>query len=342
MPTIDAAKLEGLCTTILGAAGVSSAAAHSVAAHLVENDLRGIESHGCSRIPSYLRLIAERTISPKAEPTCEAVVGAHVLKVDGRRGFGIPAMERAIEALSEVVEETALAVAGVVNVGHTGRIGAYAERAAERGCFAFICGGGNHRVWPSVAPHGGRKGVVATNPYALALPGGDQGPLVVDFATSAAAQGKVMVARDKGVALPEGLILDKQGRPSTDPNDFYGGGALLPAAGSKGSGLALIAELIGEALLGPPHELNWLIIMMKAEVFRERSAYGADAEAFLARVRACPPQEGFERVDLPGEMERQHAAQRRRGGIAVDEKIWDGIAQAACKVGINLGGLPAA
>ena len=97
MPTIDAAELEGLCTTILGAAGVSSAAAHSVAAHLVENDLRGIESHGCSRIPSYLRLIAERTISPKAEPTCEAVVGAHVLKVDGRRGFGIPAMERAIE-----------------------------------------------------------------------------------------------------------------------------------------------------------------------------------------------------------------------------------------------------
>jgi LDH2 family malate/lactate/ureidoglycolate dehydrogenase len=342
MPTIDAAKLEALCTTILGAAGVSSAAAHSVAAHLVENDLRGIESHGCSRIPSYLRLIAERAISPKAEPACEAVAGAHVLKVDGRGGFGIPAMEQALEALSRAVEDTALAAAGIVNVGHTGRIGAYAERAAERGCFAFICGGGNHRAWPNVAPHGGRKGVVATNPYALALPGGDQGPLVVDFATSATAQGKVMVARDKGVALPEGMILDKQGRPSTDPNDFYGGGALLPAAGPKGSGLALIAELIGEALLGPPHEFNWLFVLMKVEAFRELGAYGADAEAFLARVRACPPQKGFERVDLPGEMERERAARRRRDGIVVDDKIWDGIAQAARKVGIDLGGLSAA
>jgi LDH2 family malate/lactate/ureidoglycolate dehydrogenase len=336
MPTIDAARLEALCATVLGAAGVSSAAAHSVAAHLVENDLKGVESHGCSRIPSYLRLIAERTINAKAEPSCEAVAGAQVFKVDGRGGFGIPAMERALEALSQSVEDTALAAAGIVNVGHTGRIGAYAEQAAERGCFAFICGGGNHRVWPSVAPYGGRRGVVATNPYALALPGGDQGPLVVDFATSAAAQGKIMVARDKGAALPEGLILDRKGRPSTDPNDFYDGGALLPAAGPKGSGLALIAELIGEALLGPPHELNWLFVMMKVEAFRELGAYGADAEAFLARVRACPPQEGFERVSLPGELERERAAQRRQDGIVIDEMIWDGIAQAARKVGIDL------
>jgi LDH2 family malate/lactate/ureidoglycolate dehydrogenase len=152
MPTIDAAKLDALCATILGAAGVSSATAHSVAAHLVENDLRGIESHGCSRIPYYLGLIAERSLN-----------GAQVLKVDGGRGFGIPAMELALNRLSDAVEETALAAAGIVNVGHTGRIGAFAEQAAERGCFAFICGGGNHRAWPNVAPHGGRKGVVSTN-----------------------------------------------------------------------------------------------------------------------------------------------------------------------------------
>lgn len=342
MPTIDGAKLDALCTTILGAAGVSSAAAHSVAAHLVENDLRGVESHGCSRIPSYLNYIAERAINPKAEPSCEAVAGAQVVKVDGHRGFGIPAMEQALDVLSGAVEDTTLAAAGIVNVGHTGRIGAYAEQAAERGCFAFICGGGNYRAWPTVAPYGGRKGVVATNPYALALPGGARGPLVVDFATSAAAQGKVMVARDKGVALPEGLILDKQGRPSTDPKDFYDGGALLPAAGPKGSGLALIAELVGEALLGPPHDLNWLFIMMKLEAFREPSAYVADAEDFLASVRACPPQKGFERVSLPGELERERAARRRREGIVIDDKIWAGIAEAARKVGIDPDGPSAA
>ena len=144
--------------------------------------------------------------------------------------------------------------------------------------------------------------------------------------------------------LPEtkDLILDHQGRASTDPDDFYDGGALLPAAGPKGGGLALIAELIGEALLGPPHEFNWLFIMMKVEAFRELGAYGATAEAFLARVRACPPQAGFERVELPGELEREWAVQSRRKGIVIDDKIWDGIAQAAQKVGIDLGGLSAA
>ena len=96
-----------------------------------------------------------------------------------------------------------------------------------------------------------------------------------------------------------------------------------------------IAELIGEALLGSPHEFNWLFVMMKVEAFRELGAYGADAEAFLARVRACPPQEGFERVNLPGELERERAAQRRQDGIVIDETIWDGIAEAAGKVGID-------
>ena len=321
---------------------MSSAAARSVAAHLVENDLRGIESHGCSRIPSYLRMIAEGAINPKAEPTCEAVVGTRVLRIDGHRGFGIPAMERALEALGEAVEASALAAAGIVDVAHTGRIGAYAEAAAERGCLAIICGGGNHQKFPSVAPFGGRRGIVGTNPYSLALPGGEHGPLVVDFATSAAAQGKVMVARDKGTTLPEGLILDRTGRPSSDPNDFYDGGALLPAAGPKGGGLALVAELIGEALLGPPHELNWLFIMMKVEAFRDLGAYRADAEAFLARVRDCPPQEGFERVSLPGELERERAARRRQAGIVVDDKIWGGIAEAARKVGIEPDGPSAA
>ena len=335
MPTIDAEKLEALSATILGAAGVSSATAHSVAAHLVENDLRGVESHGCSRIPSYLRQIADRSIQPKAEPRCAAVAGANLLTVDGGQGFGIPAMERALEALTEAVEETALAAAGIVNVGHTGRLGAFAEQAAERGCFALICGGGN-RDYHRVAPYGGRAGRLGTNPYALALPGGARGPLVVDFATSAAAQGKVMVARDTGKALPEGLILDKEGRPSGDPNAFYDGGVLLPAAGPKGTGLALVAELLGVALLGPPHEFNWLFVMMKTDAFRAPGDYGATAEAFLASVRACPPQEGFERVDLPGELERSRAAQRRQDGLVIDDAIWDGIVQAARKVGIEV------
>ena len=342
MPTIDAARLQALCATILGAAGVSSAAAHAVAAHLVENDLRGVESHGCSRIPSYLQQIAEGAINPKAEPSCEAVAGRRVLRIDGHRGFGIPAMERAVEALGEAVEDSALAAAGIVNVAHTGRIGAYAERAAERGCLAIICGGGNHQSFHNVAPFGGRKGVLGTNPYSLALPGGERGPLVVDFATSAAAQGKVMMARNTGAALPDGLILDREGRPSIDPSDFYDGGALLPAAGPKGGGLALIAELVGGALLGSPHEFNWLFIMMKVEAFRALGAYGADAEAFLAGVRDCPPQEGFERVSLPGELERERASGRRQDGIVIDDKIWAGIAEAARKVGIDPDGPSAA
>ena len=163
----------------------------------------------------------------------------------------------------------------------------------------------------------------------------------LDFATSATAQGKVMMARNTGKRLPAGLILDREGRASTDPQDFYDGGALLPAAGPKGSGLALIAELLGSALLGPPHEFNWLFIMMKAEAFRGPGEYGSAAEAFLAEVRGCPPQEGFERVAVPGELERDRAARRRREGIAINAEIWTRLTEAARKVGIEPGDLSA-
>jgi LDH2 family malate/lactate/ureidoglycolate dehydrogenase len=260
-------------------------------------------------------------------------------------------MERAVEVLATELETAWIAAAGIVNVAHTGRIGAFAERiaagptaagptaagptAAGRGCLALILGGGGHATFANVAPFGGTRGVHSTNPYALALPGGRHGTVVVDFATSATAQGKLMVARMKGEAVPEGLILDKTGRPTTDPRDFYDGGALLPAAGPKGYGLGLLAELIGSALLAAPHEFNWLILALKLKAFRDPADYAAAAEAYLARVKACPPAEGFSEVHLPGEIERVTEAERRRDGIPLGDDVWAEILAAGRGVGVE-------
>ena len=327
MPRFAPDDLQRFTAEVLRAGGATERVATGVAAHLVESNLKGVDSHGVGRIPYYLEIMGNGFVDPRAEPVVERD-DAQLIRVYGAGGFGIVALEAALEALLAERPAPAIAVAGITNCGHTGRIGSFAERAAAAGRFALILGGGGRQRFANTAPYGGARGVLSTNPYALALPGGRYGPVVVDFATSATAQGKLMLARAKGETLAPGTILDKDGVPSRNPEDFYAGGAILPAAGPKGYGLALIAELIGNALLGAPQEFNWLMILLDLERFRAFGDYQAAAEAILADVKAVPPQEGFDEVCLPGELEARRAEDRRRAGVPIDPEVWAGITEA--------------
>ena len=180
------------------------------------------------------------------------------------------------------------------------------------------------------------KPVFSTNPYALAVPGGAHGPVVADFATSVSATGRRAIARARKELVPDGWILDSAGRPSRDPEDFYNGGMQLPAAGAKGYAMALVAELIGYALLGEPVEFNWLFIALDLGTFRSPEAYSDAAEQYLATVRACPPADGFAEVQIPGEMESREREQRLREGVSVPGEIWQQIRAAARDVGASL------
>ena len=327
------AALEALGRRLLTAAGLPEDEAREVTAHVVDNSLCGMDSHGVVRLPYYLDLIAKGTVKADAEVRVVEDT-ATTVKVDGGGGLGIPAIRRTAVLTAAKAKAQKIAVGALVNCGHTGRIGAFAELIAREGCFAQIVGGGGHAAYANVVPFGGREPAMSTNPYALAYPGGPAGAVVVDFATSATAQGKLMIARATGQPLAEGLILDKNGRPSRDPEDFYTGGAILPAAGPKGSGLGIMAELLGFALLGAPKEFHWLLIALDLEAFGGGQEMAERAERYLAWVKDRAPAAGVEAVMLPGEPEARSRERRILEGIPLPPSIADDLETWARRLGV--------
>ncbi|HSF95615.1 MAG TPA: Ldh family oxidoreductase [Thermohalobaculum sp.] len=334
-PRIAVDQLTEFATAFLAAMGCPPAVGAEVASHLVEADLKGVYSHGCMRLPQYLDWAREGRFDPAGQPELAATPSSAPL-VRGNRGFGIPAMRLAVEEGTRRARASGVSAVGVADVGHTGRLGAFAEMAADLGCLCIILGGGTRRDWPQVAPYGGARGRLPTNPYAFAIPGGDHGPVVLDFATAAGAGGKIYAAHYAGRPLPQGLCIDRDGNPTTNPQDYFDGGALLPMAGPKGYGMALLAELVGGAMLGEAMlGLNWLCVFVSLDSFAAPDAYRAAAEECLADLRACPPAPGFDRVEIPGERERRLQEERLRDGIPIPPATLEAMRRAAAELGVD-------
>jgi len=331
----SAEELEALSISILSAVGCDEETARFVALHLVDADIKGVESHGVMRLIQYVEQADEGYFQPSARPELKEN-GQGAWLVDGQRGFGMPAINLAVDTAVTQAKKQGISAVGVMNCGHTGRLGAFCEQGARESCLIILFGGGGRGIWRQVAPHGGTKAVLPTNPYAFGIPGGDKGPVILDFATSVAAGGWIYAAKSAGGEVPEGMIVDPDGNPSRDPDDYLQGGALLPAAGPKGYGLALIAELVGEAMLGPVTvDLHWILLAIDVGRYRASNEFHARAEAILAELRACPPAPGFDRVEIPGERERAIEKKRRSSGIPVPLKTWREIEFLATTLGIN-------
>ncbi len=312
---------------VLARAGCPDETARIVADHLVDSGLSGVESHGVMRCLQY----AEQFRSGYMDPAASLIYDTDPVPiVDGRGGIGIPAMHLAAQEAVATARRTGVAAVAIRNVGHTGRLGAYAERIAGQGCLSIIIGGGGRENWRQVAPYGGRKALLPTNPYCIGMPGGLQGPVVLDFATAMIAGGWIYAARNAGARLPEGVLIDPDGMPSTDPEDYFRGGAILPAGGPKGYAMAVLAELIGEAMLGPATtEMNWLMVVLDTTRYRSASAIQGVAEEILAELRDCPPAPGFDRVQVPGERESDARRRARAEGLLLPAPTWRQILDAA-------------
>lgn len=315
-------------SAILADCGCPGQTAELVASHLADASLCGVESHGLMRIIQYHQQFKDGRMQAQARPHfCQLGSGGHL--VDGNAGIGIAAMQLAIEQGCQLAQSAGISVLAVRNTGHTGRLGAFAEEAAAQGYLTIMMGGGNRKTWRQVAPYGGSQARLPTNPYCIGIPGGERGPVVLDFATSKIAGGWIYAAQSAGAMLPQGAIIDSAGNPSINPQDYFEGGAILPAGGAKGYALALMAELIAEAMLGPATtECNWLLITLKTSIYRASAKMQAVAEEILDEMRRCPASPGFEKVEVPGERESE---QRRRcdGVIAVPETTWQQIVKLA-------------
>jgi LDH2 family malate/lactate/ureidoglycolate dehydrogenase len=208
--------------------------------------------------------------------------------IDGNRGFGHPAMALAIDTAADTTNREGLAAVAVVQCGHTGRMGAWAERAAAHGMVTLMALAASDPPF-ALAAAPGTKASLQTNPLTIGVPTADD-PLVLDMATSAVAGGKVMVARASGTSLPEGVLIDAEGRPTTDPEDFFNGGALLPAAGHKGFGLGTMVEALSVCLTGADEAglaptSGALVICLRADAFRARGRLERSLDALRARIR---------------------------------------------------------
>lgn len=332
--TVTAEDAISLVSRIFHSIGCAEETALCVAEHLTDTSLCGMESHGLMRTLQYAEQFRSGHLNPGATP-CVRTTGNGAREVDGGGGIGIPALRLAYQHGMAEAEKTGMSVLAIRNVGHTGRHGAFADTAAERGFLTIMTGGGNRRTWRQVAPHGGARAMLPTNPYCIGIPGGAHGPVILDFATSRIAGGWIYAARSAGALLPEDCVIDREGRPTRDPEDYFAGGAILPAGGPKGYAMALIAELIAEAMLGPSTtEGNWLLITLQTARFRENTQMQAAAEEILAELRDCPPAPGFERVEVPGERERE-IRRASAGRIAVPERTWAQIRALAQELGVT-------
>ena len=321
---VDGAEAIEVITDILIGLGCVGRVAGAIAEHLTDASLCGVESHGVMRILQYAQQFRSGYMSADGEARVTKRDG-QFLTVDGGGGHGIPAMQLAFDTAIEAAVGTGMSATAITNLGHSGRHGAFAEVAAEAGMLSVLIGGGNRAVWRQVAPHGGAQAKLPTNPWCLGVPGGGNGPFILDFATSTVAGGWIYAAESAGAHLPEGCLIDADGNPSTDPKAYFDGGAILPAARQKGYALALAAELIAEALIGPvATEANWLLITIDTTRMTGGHTLQERAEVILADLRGCPPARGFDRVEVPGERERR--IRKEAGGIIyIPENTWTDI-----------------
>ncbi len=322
---VPVAEAVALVSGIFEALGCFPDVARAVAEHLADANLCGMESHGLMRTLQYADQFRSGYL--RADARAEILTNEQgATLVDGHGGIGIPAMWLAIDEGGRQARAQGVSAIAIRNVGHTGRLGAFTEAAAEQGFLSICFGGGGRAQWRQVAPHGGRRAMLPTNPYSIAVPGGERGPMMFDFATSRIAGGWIYAARSAGARLPEGVLMDTEGRITRDPEDYFRGGAILPSGGHKGYALALAAELVAEAMLGPTEtEGNWLLLTVDTTRYRDAGSLGRVAEDILAELRDCPAAPGFERVEIPGEREREHRDRTCARGIALPRQTWQQI-----------------
>jgi uncharacterized oxidoreductase len=352
MPNIDADKLENFVAEIFVRVGCSPAEGGRIGKYLVGANLTGHDSHGVARVPRYVKWKQDGLLI--ADQVVKRVVDTPALTIlDGQFGFGQTIAPQAVEIGIEKCRAAGLSAVGLRHSGHVGRVGEWAEMAAQAGVVSihFVNVAGSVLV----APFGGTERRFSTAPVCIGIPRAGQEPVILDFATSLVAEGKVLVASQGGKALPGDALIGPDGGLSGDPKLLYGDygaslardntkgpGAIRAFGEHKGSGLALMCELLGGALTGNGAsrlETRWSQGMFSIYVDPKKADpdefFPDEVRRFLDFVKSAQPARSGEPVLVPGEPELRMRKSRLQNGIPLPDDTLSALTATARSVGVE-------
>lgn len=317
-------ELLAKASKVLTLVGTPNNLALSVAESLVKAQERGHSSHGIMRLTEYVEFVKSGQVVPSALPRLSSERGA-VLNIDGQWGWGQVACKFAVDIVVERALKFGIASVAINSCNHIGRLGEYVEMVSERSFVALMfCNSG-----PNVAAFGGKTRLFGTNPFAAAIPSID-GDIVIDFATAGTAEGKLRLAHSNGDQVPIGLVITKDGEPTSDPGAFYEGGALLPFGGHKGYCLSLLIDLLGGALSGIHPAMNssynlgngTVLIAMDPDFFTGREKFNQDVSEAKKRIKESPAIDLDLPILLPGDAE-ENAKRKNQELVEIPAKNWE-------------------
>ena len=355
--TVSVATLQDFVGRIFATAGTSHEEGRRISHHLIGANLAGHDSHGVIRVPRYVLWLENGSVVAGQTPAVVVESPAHAV-LDGRFGFGQTIGPIAVDMGIAKAKASGMAVIALRNSGHIGRIGDWAERAAAAGLVSihFV----NVAMGELVAPFGGVDRRFSTNPFCVGAPQPGADPLILDFATSTVAEGKVLVASNGGKPLPAGALIDPDGTLSTDPQTLYGPivpgvsvrdsaqgkGALRAFGDHKGSGIAFMCEILAGCLTGGPTSgpipggKRGRIGNGMLSIYLDPGHFGAAHFAEVAReyagyVKASRPSTPGGEVLVPGEAEARTRAARQRDGVPLQTATWEAIVETAVRLGLE-------
>ncbi|WP_134704622.1 Ldh family oxidoreductase [Ammoniphilus sp. YIM 78166] len=326
--------LKDLASQVFEGIGLRREDAMIIARDLVAANIRGLDSHGVSRIPMYLERIRRGVVNPQPNITIKKITAA-VSLVDGDNGMGFLAGHRAMDEAIRLAKESGIGLVGVHRSTHYGMAALYVQQAIQAGYISLALTNSS----PAVPVWGGRSTFLGASPLAAGVPGGEKSDYVLDMAMTVIARGKIRLAATHGEPIPLGLALDAEGVPTTDAKKAFEG-VCLPFGGAKGSALAMLMDLLAGVLTGAnyggevkslyfdhsePQNVGHLFFAIRPDLFMPMEEFSHRMDTFVERAKAVPLAQGFDEILIPGEPEERTEQQRRVTGIPLTEEVIRGL-----------------
>lgn len=324
---IDPVRLVEFAASVYAGEGVPESDARLLADTLVQADLWGHQSHGVLRLGWYWERLRNGVMQPVTQPEFVVDAGA-IAVIDGHDGVGQVLTRLAMREAVKRAKTHGIGAVGVRNSNHFGTCMYYTMAGAREGCVMLLTSNGG----PAMAPWGGRKKIIGTNPWSIAAPAGSLPPFCVDMANTGVARGKIYLARNKRQPIPEGWAINAAGEPTTDPQEAIDG-IILPMAGHKGYAIAAMVDMMSGVLTGSgflsavhsPYKTaeksncGHMMIAMNIEAFQPLAQFHQRMQAFIGELKSVPLAKGCDEVFYPGEMEARNDAENRKQGLALPD-----------------------